>query len=103
MSTVAQRYTARHSKHEAAPEVPGAAAEAFSRAKDAVQSEEGREVIFTILDMAKESRALAFKKDSKPEVKLESIHRVEIYREVIERIFAKAGLPTPPQVLEVLN
>lgn len=102
MSTVAQRYTARHTK-PVVTEPLGAASEAFGRAKDAVQSEEGREVIFTILDMAKESRALAFKKNTEPAVRLDSIHRVEIYREVIERIFAKAGLPTPPQVLEVLN
>ena len=77
--------------------------EALLKMREALGSHAGQEILLVIVEEARKCRLEVFSRGLEPEKRLYAIERVAIYRALVEAIFAKANIPIPKLLEEVLN
>jgi hypothetical protein len=102
---VAQRVLKRQSGRPevAKPDYRGDT-ETREKLRSSLFSNDGQEILICIVEQAKYWKSETFTRvERAPEQRLFAIEHIAIYRDLIEKIFAKADLPIPDTLKEALN
>jgi hypothetical protein len=78
--------------------------EVREKLRESLYSKDGWEILVVIMEQVKFWRGETFsRKEYLPAQRLFAIEHVAMYRDLVEKIFQKADLPIPEELVKVLN